>query len=71
MKLSWQTTLFILFFVNIFVAGMGQLQSMIQASEESERQSGLPVELHSRQYRDAEANAPQLSPTVIASAAKS
>jgi hypothetical protein len=48
MKLSWQAVLVIVFAINLFVAGMGQLRSELQASEDSERQAGVPIDCRYR-----------------------
>ncbi len=44
MKLSLQTILLILFMVNLFLAGMGIMESMIRSSEESERMTHIPAD---------------------------
>jgi hypothetical protein len=61
-KISAQTIVVILLFVNVAFAALGTMQGMIRASEESERMTGVPVDGRYRLPRKSVSVATEVPP---------
>ena len=66
MKCSSQMILTLVFLVNVFVAGMGVMKSIVQSYEESERQTSIPLNWRYRLPHDPEPVASKVTRTASA-----